>query len=32
MDDVLRMALSPEVKVEPPRPRKQKTEETEEEQ
>lgn len=32
LDDVLRIALSPNVTVEPPRPRKQKTEETEEEQ
>lgn len=32
LDDVLRIALSPNVTVEPPRPRKQKTEEAEEEQ
>jgi len=32
MDDVLKVALSPTVTVEPPRPRKQKTEETDEEQ
>ncbi len=31
MDDVLKIALSPEVKVEPPRPRKQKSEEAEDE-
>ncbi|GAB4466445.1 MAG: endopeptidase La [Anaerolineales bacterium] len=31
MDDVLKLALSPNVTVEPPRPRKQKTEETDEE-
>ena len=32
LDDVLKIALSPEVVVEPPRPKKQKTEESEEEQ